>query len=175
MRGNPITAGSSLAENGSYLDAIQQFQTSLKISIRSSSTARYNLGVTFQKLKSYEKALAEFKSGRETRGRTKRNTISVLAIPTFISNATMMRRTHSKNVVEAQPGSIRKAQYSLAVCYEKMDAERQGKTRLATLSRDRQGQRMGGRGAAASEQSRITWNTQTRIPRDTRSDDLLND
>jgi tetratricopeptide (TPR) repeat protein len=113
----PYNRGLALAENGSYLDAIQQFQESLSIDPKFID-ARYNLGVTLQKMKSYDRALDQFKKVvRErpdvpeyhfARGNSyfylERYDDAAMAFEDVMKRA----RNHVK------------AQYSLAVCYEKM-------------------------------------------------------
>jgi tetratricopeptide (TPR) repeat protein len=120
----PYNRGLVLAENGSYLDAIQQFQASLSVDPRFID-ARYNLGVTFQKLKSYEKALEQFKVVVRERA----------AVPEYdfaLGNSYFYLERYDdaadafEDVVK-QDGYHTKAQYSLAVCYEKMEQNEKAK------------------------------------------------
>jgi tetratricopeptide (TPR) repeat protein len=117
MAREPYNRGLELAENGSYLDAIQQFQEALSIDPKFVD-ARYNLGVTFQKMKSYEQALEQFKKVVRERPDVPKyhfavgNSYFYLQRYSDASKAfedvMKYNRTHTK------------AQYSLAVCYEKM-------------------------------------------------------
>ena len=113
----PYNRGLVMAENGSYLDAIQQFQTSLDIDPEFID-ARYNLGVTFQKLKSYEKALQEFKTVVRMRPDEAEYYFG-LGNSYFYLERYDDAADAFKDVVERDPFH-KKAQYSLAVCYEKM-------------------------------------------------------
>ena len=113
----PYNRGLSLAENGSYLDAIQQFQTSLSVD-PAFVDARYNLGVTFQKMKSYEKAREEFR--RVVRERPKKAEYHfALGNSNFYLEEYRDASNAFEDVMELDHMHA-KAQYSLAVCYEKM-------------------------------------------------------
>jgi tetratricopeptide (TPR) repeat protein len=114
----PYNRGLVLAENGSYLDAIQQFQTSLSIDPEFID-ARYNLGVTFQKLKSYEKALDEFRAVVRKRPEVPEYHFA-MGNSYFYLGRYDDAADAFEDVVE-RDRYHRKAQYSLAVCYEKMD------------------------------------------------------
>jgi len=120
----PYNRGLVLAENGSYLDAIQQFQTSLSIDPQFID-ARYNLGVTFQKLKSYEKALGEFKTVVRKRPDVPEYHFA-LGNSYFYLGRYDDAADAFEDVVERDP-YYRKAQYSLAVCYEKMGEKTKAK------------------------------------------------
>lgn len=113
----PYNRGLSLAENASYLDAIQQFQTSLSID-PSFVDARYNLGVTFQKMKSYEKALEQFKKVVHERPKKAEYHFALgnshFYLEDYRDASKAFEDVMSLDKIHA------KAQYSLAVCYEKM-------------------------------------------------------
>lgn len=113
----PYNRGVGLAEEGSFLDAVQMFQEALAIDPEFVD-ARYNLGVTFQKLKSYDKARREFERIVERRSDNG-------AYQFALGNSYFHLSRYDKAVgafekaVAIDPGHL-KAQYSLAVCYEKI-------------------------------------------------------
>jgi len=116
----PYNRGLALAENGSYLDAIQQFQTSLSID-PSFVDARYNLGVTFQKLKSYDKALEEFK--KVVRARPDEPEYHFALGNSYFYLERYDEAAGAFEDVMQHDGRFAKAQYSLAVCYEKLGSK----------------------------------------------------
>jgi len=113
----PYNEGLALAEQGSYVDAVKKFQAALEIDPRFVD-ATYNLGVTFQMMKAYDRALDELDevtSLRPTRPayhfargnclfHLKRYEESARAMETVLS----LDPTHTK------------AQYSLAASYERL-------------------------------------------------------
>ena len=113
----PYNRGLVLAENGSYLDAVQQFQASLMID-PGFVDARYNLGVTFQKLKSYEKALDQFNKVIRQRPDMPEYYFAAGNSYFYLKRYDDAARAF-ENVMRRERNHT-KAQYSLAVCYEKV-------------------------------------------------------
>ena len=113
----PYNEGLANAEQGSYLDAVNRFNEALAID-PSFADAHYNLGVTLQKLESYEKATEEFDQACRLRPADTRYRFA-------LGNAYFHREQYKDAVkmfglvLERDPG-FAEAQYSLAVCYEKL-------------------------------------------------------
>jgi tetratricopeptide (TPR) repeat protein len=113
----PYNRGLAMVQNGAYLDAVQQFQESLEID-EGFVDARYNLGVTLQKMKSFDKALDQFQ--KVVRARPEEP-----AYHFALGNAYFHVERYDaaaacfEDVMRRESGHL-KAQYSLAVCYEKL-------------------------------------------------------
>ena len=76
----PYNEGLDLAEHGSYVDAIQQFKEALDID-PDFVDARYNLGVAYQKIKSYDRARDEFRTVVRKRPTKSEYSFSVISFP----------------------------------------------------------------------------------------------
>ena len=113
----PYNRGLTLAENGSYLDATQQFQAALTIDKRFVA-AYYNLGVTYQKMKLYDRALEQFKQTVRLRPDIPKYHFGMGNSYFYLEQYGYAAEAFEK-VVEGDPRHT-KAQYSLAVSFEKL-------------------------------------------------------
>jgi tetratricopeptide (TPR) repeat protein len=113
----PYNEGLELAENGSYVDAVERFQTALEIDPEFVD-AEYNLGVTLKLLKSYPKAIEHLDRAVELRPDNVRYRFALGNCLFHIDRYGEAAEAFEK-VVEAD-SSQTKALYSLAVCYEKL-------------------------------------------------------
>ncbi|NIM19992.1 MAG: tetratricopeptide repeat protein [Candidatus Latescibacteria bacterium] len=118
----PYNQGLELVARGSYVDAVRKFQSALEIDPEFVD-ARYNLGVTYQNMKAYDKALVQYKEVARLRRQN----------PTYLfatGYCLFHMNNHEKAVkwfekaLEVDPEHAR-AQYSLAVTYEKMGQDRE--------------------------------------------------
>lgn len=113
----PYNKGVKLAEQGAYVDAARKFQAALSADPEFAD-ARYNLGVAFQQMKKHERALGQFE---RIKGELRDDPKYYFAVGN--SYFYLKRYTDAamafENVI-ARAASHKKAQYSLAVCYEKL-------------------------------------------------------
>lgn len=118
----PYNKGLSLAEEGSYLDAVREFRNAIAID-PGFVDAHYNLGVTYQKLGSNEKALEQFQDVVRLRP-------DVALYHYALGNAYFHLSRYDeaaevfKEAIERN-GTHAKSLYSLAVCYEKLGRREQ--------------------------------------------------
>lgn len=114
----PYNEGLKLVSRGDYLKAVQRFQRALVVDPRFADAA-YNLGVTYQKMKAYDKALIHFQEAIDLRpGR-------VSYYHFAIGNCFFHLKRYEKAVEAFERAlsldpSIGKALYALAVTLEKM-------------------------------------------------------
>jgi tetratricopeptide (TPR) repeat protein len=117
MAREPYNRGLAMVEGGAYLDAVQQFQESLEID-PDFVDARYNLGVTLQKMKSYDKAIDQFKQA--IRARPEEPAYHFALGNAYFHLERYQDAAACFDEVMERDGAHLKAQYSLAMCYEKM-------------------------------------------------------
>ncbi len=114
----PYNEGLVLAENGSYVDAIERFQAALEID-PDFVDAEYNLGVTLKMLKSYPKAIRHLDRAVELRPD---NSEYLFALGNCLFHIDRFEdAADAFEKVVAADSSQTKALYSLAVCYEKLE------------------------------------------------------
>lgn len=113
----PYNEGLGLAENGSYIDAVERFNEALAID-PDFVDAEYNLGVTLKMLKSYEKAIRHLDRAVELRPDNSEYRFALGNCLFHISRFEDAADSFEK--VVAADSSKTKALYSLAVCYEKL-------------------------------------------------------
>ena len=109
--------GLTLAEQASYIDAVEKFQEAIAID-PDFADAMYNLGVTLYMVKSYDKAKEHLEDAVELRPR---NAKYRFALGNALFHLEDFGRAAStfEAVMEMDPSNT-KALYSLAVCYEKL-------------------------------------------------------
>ncbi|MEJ2719799.1 MAG: tetratricopeptide repeat protein [bacterium] len=113
----PYNRGLELAEQGSYVDAIQKFKEALEIE-PSFIDAIYNLGVTYQKTDQYERAKDQFEDAVRLRPEDPEYRFALGTCEYHLGLFGDAARDFEK--VMALDPSHAKALYSLAVCYEKL-------------------------------------------------------
>ncbi len=113
----PYNEGLELAENGSYIDAVERFNEALAID-PDFVDAEYNLGVTLKMLKSYEKAIRHLDRAVELRPDNSEYRFALGNCLFHINRFGDAADSFEK--VVAADSSQTKALYSLAVCYEKL-------------------------------------------------------
>ena len=113
----PYNRGLVLAEQGAFVDAVNQFKESLGID-PGFVDADYNLGVTYQKMKAYERALEQFK--KVTRKRPQRTRYHFALGNCYFHLDRYADAAGSFETVVELDTSHKKAQYSLAVSLEKL-------------------------------------------------------
>ena len=113
----PYNRGLILAEQGAFVDAVQKFQESLDID-PGFVDANYNLGVTYQKMKSYERALEQLRN--VVRKRPQRARYHFALGNCYFHLERYDDAAGAFQAVVARDASHKKAQYSLAVSLEKL-------------------------------------------------------
>jgi tetratricopeptide (TPR) repeat protein len=118
----PYNQGLELVARGAYVDAVQKFQEALDLD-PGLVDARYNLGVTYQKMKAYDKAIVHYRAVYNVRKRDPRYSFA-------IGTCHFHQQRHKdairwfERVLELDPGHAQ-AQYSLAVTYDKLGQREQ--------------------------------------------------
>ncbi len=113
----PYNRGLVLAEQGAFVDAVHQFKKSLSLD-PGFVDADYNLGVTYQKMKSYQRALEQFE--KVTRKRPQRTRYHFALGNCYFHLDRYADAAGSFEAVVEHDTSHKKAQYSLAVSFEKL-------------------------------------------------------
>jgi tetratricopeptide (TPR) repeat protein len=113
----PYNRGLELAEQGAYVEAVQEFKNSLAID-PGFVDAVYNLGVTYQKIEQYERAADQFEDAVKLRPQEPEYQFA-LGTCRFYLNRFDDAASDFEKVMALDPTHT-KALYSLAVCYEKL-------------------------------------------------------
>ena len=114
---DPYNKGLEFAEQGAYVDAVQEFKKSLAID-PSFVDAVYNLGVTYQKIDRYDRALEQFDDAVKLRPKDPEYRFA-LGTCRFHLDRFDDAASDFEKVMALDPAHA-KALYSLAVCYEKL-------------------------------------------------------
>jgi tetratricopeptide (TPR) repeat protein len=114
----PYNIGLELAEQGAYVDAVQEFNKSLAID-PTFVDAVYNLGVTYQKIEQYDRAREQFEDAVRLRPEEPEYRFA-LGTCRFYLDRFGDAASDFEKVMVLDP-SHTKALYSLAVCYEKQE------------------------------------------------------
>ncbi len=113
----PYNEGLKFAARGAYVDAIRKFQSALEID-PDFVEARYNLGVTYQNMEAYDKALEQYKE--VSRQRQDNPTYAFAAGYCLFHTNRHRRAVGWFEKVLSLDSEHTRAQYALAVTYEKM-------------------------------------------------------
>ncbi len=113
----PYNSALDLVERGAYLDATTKFRRAIELDPKFAD-AHYNLGVTYQRMKSYDHALESCQTAARLRPNNADYHVGV-------GNARFYSNDYSAAAVSYQQAlalNVRhlKACYSLAVCYERL-------------------------------------------------------
>ncbi len=113
----PYNAGLELVGRGAYVDAVRKFQAALDLD-PGLVDARYNLGVTYQKMKAYDKAIVHYRTVYNMRKRNPKYSFAI-GYCHFHQQRHKEAIRWFERVLKLQPAHAR-AQYSLAVTYDKL-------------------------------------------------------
>jgi tetratricopeptide (TPR) repeat protein len=113
----PYNEGLELVNRGAYVDAVRKFQAALDLD-PGLVDARYNLGVTYQKMKAYDKAIVHYRAVYNVRKRNPKYSFAIGYCQFHLQRHKEAIRWFER-VLEIQPDHAR-AQYSLAVTYDKL-------------------------------------------------------
>jgi tetratricopeptide (TPR) repeat protein len=113
----PYNEGLELVNRGAYVDAVRKFQAALDLD-PGLVDARYNLGVTYQKMKAYDKAIVHYRAVYNVRKRNPKYAFAIGYCHFHLQRHKEAIRWFDR-VIKIQPDHTQ-AQYSLAVTYDKM-------------------------------------------------------
>ena len=113
----PYNEGLELVGRGAYVDAVGKFQAALELD-PGLVDARYNLGVTYQKMKAFDKAIVQYRAVYNLRKQNPKYAFAIGYCHFHLQGYREASRWFER-VLELEPEHA-EAQYSLAVTYDKL-------------------------------------------------------